>query len=39
LKKHGVDDAEIIEIVAMSGFTVQAVTIADALKLEVDKWA
>jgi uncharacterized peroxidase-related enzyme len=39
LKGHGIDDAEIIEIVAMSGFAVQAITIADALKLDVDKWA
>jgi len=39
LKKHGIDRAEIIEIVAMSGFAVQAITIADALKLDVDKWS
>jgi uncharacterized peroxidase-related enzyme len=39
LKRHGIDDAGIIEIVAMSGFAMNAITIADALKLDVDKWA
>jgi len=39
LRRHGVDDAGIIEIVAMSGFAVNAITIADALKLDVDKWS
>jgi len=38
LKRHGIDDAGIIEIVAMSGFAMNAITIADALKLDVDKW-
>jgi alkylhydroperoxidase family enzyme len=38
LKGHGIDEAGIIEIVAMSGFAVNAITIADALKLDVDKW-
>jgi|SRR6267142_29755 len=39
LKRHGIDESEIIEIVAMSAFATYAITIADALKLEVDKWA
>jgi uncharacterized peroxidase-related enzyme len=39
LKRHGIDEAGMIEIVAMSGFAVNAITIADALKLDVDKWA
>jgi uncharacterized peroxidase-related enzyme len=39
LKRHGIDDAAIIEIVAMSGFAVNAITIADALKLDADEWA
>jgi uncharacterized peroxidase-related enzyme len=38
LKRHGVDDNEIIEIVAMCAFAVYAITIADALKVEKDKW-
>jgi hypothetical protein len=38
LKRHGIDDTGIIEIVAMSGFAMNAITIADALKLDVDKW-
>jgi uncharacterized peroxidase-related enzyme len=39
LKRHGMDETEIIEIVAMSAFATYAITIADALKLEVDKWS
>lgn len=38
LTRHGIDQSEIIEIVAMSGFGVYAITIADALRLEVDRW-
>ena len=38
LKGHGIDDSEIIEIVAMAAFATYAITIADALKLDVDKW-
>jgi uncharacterized peroxidase-related enzyme len=38
LKRHGIDDSEIIEIVAMSAFATYAITVADALKLDVDKW-
>ena len=38
LKKHGITDNEIIEIVAMSAFATYAITVADALKLDVDKW-
>jgi uncharacterized peroxidase-related enzyme len=39
LKKHKIEESEIIEIVAMSAFAMYAITIADALKLDVDKWA
>jgi uncharacterized peroxidase-related enzyme len=38
LKRHGIDESEMIEIVAMSAFATYAITVADALKLEVDKW-
>jgi uncharacterized peroxidase-related enzyme len=38
LKRHGIDDGEIIEVVAMSAFAVYAITIAEALKLEIDTW-
>jgi uncharacterized peroxidase-related enzyme len=38
LKKHKIEESEIIEIVAMSAFAMYAITIADALKLDVDKW-
>ena len=36
LKRHGVDESEMIEIVAMAAFATYAITVADALKLEVD---
>jgi uncharacterized peroxidase-related enzyme len=39
LKRHGIDDSEIIEVVAMCAFAVYAITIAEALKLEIDRWA
>jgi len=39
LKRHGINDSEIIEIVAMSAFAMYAITIAEALKLELDRWA
>jgi len=32
------DESEMIEIVAMAAFATYAITVADALKLEVDKW-
>ena len=38
LTRHKVTDSEIIEIVAMCAFATYAITIADALKLEKDKW-
>ena len=38
LRRHGINENEIIEIVAMAAFAMYAITIADALKLEVDKW-
>ncbi len=38
LKGHGIDDTGIIEAVAMSGFAMYAITVAEALKLEVDSW-
>jgi uncharacterized peroxidase-related enzyme len=38
LKRHGIKEEEIIEIVAMAAFAVYAITVADALQLEVDKW-
>jgi uncharacterized peroxidase-related enzyme len=38
LKKYKMPEEEIIEIVAMSAFAVYAITVAEALKLEVDKW-
>jgi len=38
LKKHNLSDEEIIEIVAMCGFAVYAITLAEALKLEVEEW-
>src|SRR5258708_15799000 len=37
LKRHGIDDSEIIEVVAMCAFAVYAITIAEALKLEIDR--
>jgi len=39
LRGHGIEDREIIEIVAMAAFATYAITIADALKLDVDKWS
>jgi uncharacterized peroxidase-related enzyme len=39
LKRHKIEESEIIEIVAMSAFATYAITVADALKLDVDKWA
>jgi uncharacterized peroxidase-related enzyme len=38
LKRHKIDESEIIEIVAMSAFATYAITVADALKLDVDQW-
>lgn len=38
LTNYKVIEEEIIEIVAMSAFAVYAITVAEALKLEVDKW-
>ena len=38
LREHKLSDAQIIEIVAMSAFAVYAITVAEALKLEVDDW-
>jgi hypothetical protein len=34
VKGHGIDDSEIIEIVAMCGFANYAIAIAEALKRE-----
>jgi uncharacterized peroxidase-related enzyme len=39
LKRHGVTESEMIEIVAMAAFATYAITVADALKLDVDKWS
>jgi uncharacterized peroxidase-related enzyme len=38
LRGHGISDEEIIEIVAMSAFARYAITVAEALKLDVDHW-
>jgi uncharacterized peroxidase-related enzyme len=38
LRGNGLSDEEIIEIVAMSAFARYAITVADALKLDVDRW-
>jgi len=38
LRGHGLNDEEIIEVVAMSAFARYAITVADALKLEIDRW-
>jgi uncharacterized peroxidase-related enzyme len=38
LRKHDLSDAAIIEIVAMAAFAAYAITVAEALKLKVDKW-
>jgi uncharacterized peroxidase-related enzyme len=38
LHQHGINDMEIIEIVAMSAFAMYAITVAEALKLDVDNW-
>lgn len=38
LRQNGVSDEEIIEIVAMSAFARYAITVAEALKLDVDQW-
>jgi uncharacterized peroxidase-related enzyme len=39
LKRHEITDSETLEIVAMAAFATYAITIADAVKLDVDKWA
>ena len=36
LRQHGITDAEIIETIAMCGFSMYAITVADALKLDID---
>jgi hypothetical protein len=36
LRQHGITDAEIIETIAMCGFSMYAITVADALRLEID---
>lgn len=36
LRRHGITDGEIIETIAMCGFSMYAITVADALKLEID---
>jgi uncharacterized peroxidase-related enzyme len=38
LRQNRLSDEEIIEIVAMSAFARYAITVAEALKLDVDKW-
>ena len=38
LRKNGLGDEEIIEVVAMSAFARYAITVAEALKLDVDSW-
>lgn len=38
LRSHGINDEQIIEIVAMSAFARYAITVAEALKLDVDQW-
>jgi uncharacterized peroxidase-related enzyme len=38
LRGNGLSDEEIIEIVAMSAFARYAITVAEALKLDVDRW-
>lgn len=38
LRGNGLSDEEIIEIVAMSAFARYAITVAEALKLDVDQW-
>jgi uncharacterized peroxidase-related enzyme len=36
LREHGITDSEIVEAVAMCGFAMYAVTVADALRLDID---
>jgi uncharacterized peroxidase-related enzyme len=36
LREHGITDSEIAETVAMCGFAMYAVTVADALRLDID---
>jgi len=36
LRQHGITDSEIVETVAMCGFAMYAVTVADALRLDID---
>ena len=36
LRDHGLDDAEMLELIAMSGLAVYANTIADATRVEPD---
>ena len=36
LRQHGITDSEIVETIAMSGFALYAITLADALKLDID---
>jgi uncharacterized peroxidase-related enzyme len=36
LRQHGITDSEIVETIAMCGFSMYAITVADALKLEID---
>ncbi len=37
VKQHGVSDAELMEIIAMASLAAYACTIADALKVDIDK--
>lgn len=38
LRENGLSDEEIVEVVAMSAFARYAITVAEALKLDVDQW-
>jgi uncharacterized peroxidase-related enzyme len=37
LKEHGINDSEIVEVVAMCGFAMYAITVADVLRLDIDE--
>jgi hypothetical protein len=36
LRRHGITDSEITETIAMCGFSMYAITVADALRLDID---
>jgi uncharacterized peroxidase-related enzyme len=37
LRQHGITDSEVVEVVAMCGFAMYAITVADVLRLDIDE--